>query len=153
MFQFVIMLPILLGKTCGEEHRPCSWVTMEQEETWEEVWWVIKLLVAWVESRNTRLASIKKSSCACKHNDAYCTSRDTTWLTLHFCYHWMHLPQQNATLSNIGLHDYYIEVFFNFPPKKTLFLFQRNALEFCDHRTQILPKKMSYWTYNSIITL
>jgi hypothetical protein len=68
------MLPILLGKTRGEEHKPCLWVTMEQEEVWR----VIKLLVAWVESRNTRLASIKKSSCACKHNDAYIAPQETT---------------------------------------------------------------------------
>jgi hypothetical protein len=116
------MLPILLGKTCGEEHRPCSWVTMEQEETREDIWWVIKLLVAWVESRNTRLASIKKSSCACKHNDAYCTSRDHI-MNLAFCYHWIHLPQQNTTLSSIELHDY-IEVFFKFSPKKISFCFK-----------------------------
>jgi hypothetical protein len=132
------MLPILLGKTRGEEHRPCSRVTMEQEETREEVWWVIKLLVAWVESRNTRLASIKKSSCACKHNDAYCTSRDHI-INLALCLSLNAFTQQNATLS-IGLHDY-IECYLIFP-KKTLFFVSRKCIEVCDHQTLILPKKM-----------
>jgi hypothetical protein len=100
---------------------------------------VIKLLVAWVESRNTRLASIKKSSCACKHNDAYCTSREHI-INLALHYHYLNaFTQQNATLS-IGLHDY-IEVFFVFSPKNSLFV-SKKCIGVCDHQTPILPKKM-----------